>query len=250
MGGKEWGISLALGFVSLPLGAVIRLIPNEPCERIFRMLRLLPKPEARPTLIPDAEPGFAFAVDQVRDNLGTFAKLRGGRMRGSSFVHKSRSAGPDLEAPHLVYVPLDQIILRIVIIDCLLFSGLDYWRWSLRWWPPILSLPTGSTVPQARSQIQRDSIHRNHLLRFGKISSKYTPRRIATTLCSGYSAQRRGHSPHGNICLANTLRPRNGLSLTLPCAVPTVFSFSSAGGAISSVCTTAPRTCRFHLYFS
>jgi len=126
MGGREWGISLALGFVSLPLGAVIRLIPNEPCGRVFRMLRLLPKPEARPTLVPDAEPGFAFAVDQVRDNLGTFAKLRGGRMRGSSFVHKSRSAGPDLEGPHFVYVPFNQIILKTAIIDCpLIFrSGL------------------------------------------------------------------------------------------------------------------------------
>lgn len=104
MGGKEWAISLALGLIALPLGAVIRLIPNEPCERIFRKLRLLPQPEAPPTMLPDAEPGFAFAVDQVRDNLSTFAKLRGGRMRGSSFVHKSRSAGPDPEGPHLVCV--------------------------------------------------------------------------------------------------------------------------------------------------
>ncbi|KAG1804284.1 hypothetical protein EV424DRAFT_1300201, partial [Suillus variegatus] len=26
--GREWGISLALGFVSIPLGALIRLLPN------------------------------------------------------------------------------------------------------------------------------------------------------------------------------------------------------------------------------
>ena len=51
---------------------------------------------------PDVESGFAFAVDRVRDNLGTFAKLRGGRMRGSSFVRKSRSAAPDPDGPHLV----------------------------------------------------------------------------------------------------------------------------------------------------
>lgn len=102
MNGGEWAISLALGCVSLPLGALIRLIPNEPCKYFFEMLRLLPKPEAPPTMLPDAEPGLAFAVDQVRDNLSTFAKLRGGRMRGSSFVHKSRSAGPDPEGPRLV----------------------------------------------------------------------------------------------------------------------------------------------------
>lgn len=102
MGAKEWIISLALGFVALPLGALIRLIPNEPCERVFVKLRLLPKPEEEPTFPPDVEAGFAFAVDRVRDNLGTFAKLRGGRMRGSSFVRKSRSAAPDPDGPHLV----------------------------------------------------------------------------------------------------------------------------------------------------
>jgi len=107
MGGKEWAISLALGLIVFPLGVLIRLIPNEPCVRFFERLRLLPKPEVPPTMFPDAEPGFAFAVDQVRDNLSTFAAFRGGRMRGSSFVHKSRSAVPDSEGPHLVYVLLD-----------------------------------------------------------------------------------------------------------------------------------------------
>lgn len=102
MGGKEWAISLALGFVALPLGALIRLIPNEPCERIFVKVRLLPKPEVQPTMFPDAEPGFGFAVDLVRDNLSTFSKLRGARMRSSSFVRKSRSAPPDPNSPHLV----------------------------------------------------------------------------------------------------------------------------------------------------
>jgi Ca2+-transporting ATPase len=86
MGTREWAISVALGFVAIPLGALIRLTPNEPCERIFRILWLLPKPEAPPTLPTDAEPGSAFAVDQIHDSLSTFAKLRGGRMRGSSFV--------------------------------------------------------------------------------------------------------------------------------------------------------------------
>ncbi len=102
MGAKEWIISLALGFVALPLGALIRLIPNEPCERVFVKLRLLPKPVEEPTLSPDVESGFAFAVDRVRDNLSTFAKLRGGRMHGSSFVRKSRSAAPDPDGPHIV----------------------------------------------------------------------------------------------------------------------------------------------------
>ncbi|KAH9021975.1 hypothetical protein EDB84DRAFT_1511178 [Lactarius hengduanensis] len=101
MGVREWCISVGLGCVSLPLGVLIRLIPNEPCERVFKKLKLLPERELLPTTRPDAEPGFSFAVDQARDNLGTFAKLRGGRMRGSSFVHESRFAytDPDGQRP-------------------------------------------------------------------------------------------------------------------------------------------------------
>ena len=79
MGAKEWIISLAPGFVALPLGALICLIPNEPCERVFVKLRLLPKPDEEPTLPPDVESGFVFAMDHLRDNLGTLPKLRGGR---------------------------------------------------------------------------------------------------------------------------------------------------------------------------
>ena len=39
------GHSFALGSVALPLGALIRLIPNGPCERIFVILQLLSKPD-------------------------------------------------------------------------------------------------------------------------------------------------------------------------------------------------------------
>ena len=90
VGGVEWGVSIALGVVSIPLGALVRLLPNEPFERLFVFLRLLPSPEALPTIKPDAE--WNEAIELVRDNLATFANLRGGRLRSSSFVWKSRSA--------------------------------------------------------------------------------------------------------------------------------------------------------------
>ncbi|KAH9033383.1 calcium-translocating P-type ATPase [Lactarius pseudohatsudake] len=91
MGVREWCISVALGCISLPLGALIRLTPNEPFEGFFKRLKLLPEPELLPTICPDAESDFSFAMNQVRDSLGTFAKLRGG------VVHESRSCpdGPD-----------------------------------------------------------------------------------------------------------------------------------------------------------
>jgi Ca2+-transporting ATPase len=91
IGGREWGISLALGFVSIPLGALIRLLPNGPFEQLFILMRILPKPQGGlPKVRPDGE--WNSAIELVRDNLATFANLRGGRLRSSSFVVKSRQA--------------------------------------------------------------------------------------------------------------------------------------------------------------
>lgn len=95
MAGREWGISIALGFVSIPLGALIRLIPNGPLERLFIKVRLLPNPEVLPTSRPDSE--WNTAIEMVKDNLTTFAHVRGGRMRASSYVGKSRTAVPPPE---------------------------------------------------------------------------------------------------------------------------------------------------------
>ena len=91
IGGREWGISLAIGFVSIPWGAVIRCIPNGPFETFFKYIGIMGKPEVLPTVSPDNE-GWGGAISAVRDNLGTFANIRGGRLRSSSFVIKSRSA--------------------------------------------------------------------------------------------------------------------------------------------------------------
>ncbi|KAJ3873469.1 Ca-transporting ATPase [Lentinula edodes] len=90
--GKVWGISLALGFVSIPLGALIRILPNEPFEKLFAKLGLFGKSsEVLPTSTVDQE-GWHGAISLVRDNLSTFSHVRGGRLRSSSFVVKSRSA--------------------------------------------------------------------------------------------------------------------------------------------------------------
>lgn len=89
IGGREWGIALALGFVSIPLGALIRLVPNRPIERFFIKVRLMPNPDVLPTTRPDTD--WNTAIQLVRDNLSTFSHVRGGRMRASSYVGKSRS---------------------------------------------------------------------------------------------------------------------------------------------------------------
>ena len=91
IGGREWGISIALGFVSIPLGALLRMIPNGPVERLFIKLRLMRPPELLPTT-RDVE--WNSAIDRVRDNLSTFSHVRGARMRASSYVDRSRKAQP------------------------------------------------------------------------------------------------------------------------------------------------------------
>jgi Ca2+-transporting ATPase len=90
--GREWGVSLALGFVSIPLGIIVRLLPSEPFEKFFRALGLFGREdEVLPSTRPDKET-WSGAITLVRDNLSYFANVRGGRMRASSFVGKSRSA--------------------------------------------------------------------------------------------------------------------------------------------------------------
>jgi len=102
IGGREWGISLALGFVSIPLGALIRCIPSGPCERLFIKVRLLPNPQVLPSNSQDME--WNDAIRKVQDNLNTFAHVRGARMRASSYVGKSRTAQPQI-------VPSDRVAL-------------------------------------------------------------------------------------------------------------------------------------------
>ena len=89
--GREWGISLALGFVSIPWGAIIRCMPNGPFYKVFDFLGLFGKPEVLPTATPERE-GWGGALALVQDNLSTFSNIRGARMRSSSFVNRSRNA--------------------------------------------------------------------------------------------------------------------------------------------------------------
>jgi Ca2+-transporting ATPase len=86
MPGREWGISLALGFVSIPLGILIRCLPTLPFERAFIKLRIMTAAEVLPTTKPDA------AITKVRDNLSLFSLLRGGRVNASPFIRKSRKS--------------------------------------------------------------------------------------------------------------------------------------------------------------
>lgn len=109
IGLREWGISLALGVVSIPWGVVIRLMPVRFFEKFFKAIRLMSEPEVLPTIQPNVDKdGWPGAINLIRDNLRTFSKLRGGRLRSSSFVIKSRSRRLSLDK---------QLTMRVTFSD-------------------------------------------------------------------------------------------------------------------------------------
>lgn len=73
--GAQWGISLVLGFLSIPVGILIRLIPDS------WIRACIPKFLRRRTAAQNAE-GYDLnaAMLDVRDDLRFFNRLRGGRM--------------------------------------------------------------------------------------------------------------------------------------------------------------------------
>lgn len=137
MSGRDWGISIALGVMSIPIGFLIRMIPNRPCERFLIRCKILPDPSRLPTVHPQAElERWDDAIEIVRDNLTTFANLRGGRVRASSFVGKSRrttlsQAGIQLCVPMIYCLwtyPYKGLYLQAVVT----YHGTDtgsYYHW-------------------------------------------------------------------------------------------------------------------------
>ncbi|WVF71734.1 calcium-translocating P-type ATPase, PMCA-type [Kwoniella sp. CBS 6097] len=108
LGGRDWGISLVIGFLAIPLGALVRLMPTEPFERLLIKLHIYADPNKLPDVAPEIEDEkyqYNPALSKVKDNLATYANIRGGRLRASSIVAKSRSArlkDADIQLPSLL----------------------------------------------------------------------------------------------------------------------------------------------------
>lgn len=95
LGGRDWGITLVIGALSLPIGALVRLTPTGPFARLLVKLHIYADPNKLPELSPEAEEeqySYNPALSRVKDNLSTYARIRGGRLRASSMVAKSRNA--------------------------------------------------------------------------------------------------------------------------------------------------------------
>lgn len=84
--GAQWAYSIVLGFLSIPVGAIIRLIPDE------LILRLIPdylknRPKGPELTISDEEENFRFPkpLADVKEELSFLKKVKGGRLNNLKF---------------------------------------------------------------------------------------------------------------------------------------------------------------------
>jgi Ca2+-transporting ATPase len=83
LNGPQWGISIVLGFLSLPIGVIVRLIPDElirKCIPNFFKRKRGPK-----VVVSDEEYQWNEGLLEIRDELAFIKKIRGGRLSNLKF---------------------------------------------------------------------------------------------------------------------------------------------------------------------
>ena len=99
--GRMWGIALVLGFLSLPIGVLIRLIPDSAIMALIPA-SLKRRASKRPGVkVSDEEMGlYPQPLAEVRDELRFMRRMKGGRLKNLKFavqhpreaiMHHSRS---------------------------------------------------------------------------------------------------------------------------------------------------------------
>lgn len=100
LNGVQWGISIALGILSMPLGFLMRLIPDSFVQNVYESV--VPKAirERKPKINePDSEHGLGATLLDIRDDLKFLKFVRGGRVNTlkqtikhpRSMIQRSRS---------------------------------------------------------------------------------------------------------------------------------------------------------------
>ena len=81
--GAQWGISIILGILSIPVAVIIRLVPDEIFARMIPRLPRRKKPSPSVIIEDDDEQGPRWnpALEDIREELTFLKKIRGGRMR-------------------------------------------------------------------------------------------------------------------------------------------------------------------------
>jgi P-type Ca2+ transporter type 2C len=83
LNGSEWGVSLILGVLSLPVAVIIRLIPDEFIRRLIPTFWKSKKQEGPQVLVSDEDRRYEWnpALEEIRDQLTFLKKVRGGRLK-------------------------------------------------------------------------------------------------------------------------------------------------------------------------
>jgi Ca2+-transporting ATPase len=106
LNGMQWGISIVLGFLSLPVGVIVRLIPDELIRKcIPAYFKRKPTPEV---VVSDEEYQWNEGLLEIRDELAFIKRIRGGRLSNLKFkmqhpkeaFHRSRSSQSLLGTPN------------------------------------------------------------------------------------------------------------------------------------------------------
>ncbi|KAF9890268.1 hypothetical protein FE257_006182 [Aspergillus nanangensis] len=81
LNGAQWGVSLVLGVISLPVAVIIRLIPDELISRLIP--RFWQRKKSPKLLVSDEDRRFEWnpALVEIRDQLKFIKTVRGGRLR-------------------------------------------------------------------------------------------------------------------------------------------------------------------------
>jgi hypothetical protein len=183
LGGRDWGISIIVGLLAFPIGALVRIFPTAPVLRFMIWLKIYDDPNKLPVASPvieDEKYEYNEAVTKVRDNLSIYANIRGGRLRASSIVAKSRSAR------------LRDADIRLYVCFCLIRDrehvlispGPRSLRWFLRWWRErSAQVPTGYPIPTLWACPIRHRTRHGRREICSRVKSNYIPIRTRPTLC-------------------------------------------------------------------
>lgn len=99
LNGTQWGISLVLGLLSLPVGVIIRLIPDELIRKVVPVMWT--RKQGPRLLVSDEDRRYEWnpALEEIRDHLAFLKTVRGGRLKNlkyklqhpESLIPRSRS---------------------------------------------------------------------------------------------------------------------------------------------------------------
>ncbi|KAI1811921.1 putative calcium P-type ATPase [Poronia punctata] len=87
--GAQWGAAIVLGFLSIPVGMLIRMIPDDFIRKcIPKWLKSKPKPPGLTVSDEERFNDYPEVLGDVRDELAFIKKLKGGRLNNLKFAVK------------------------------------------------------------------------------------------------------------------------------------------------------------------